>query len=195
MSHAPSAKQSIDFLLLLQKLKVTKRTGWVRKEVPAPESIADHMYRMGMMSLVAGDCGVDSNRCIRMALVHDIAESIVGDITPHCNVSKKEKNALETDAMNQITAILGSDTGAAKEVSELWNEYEAGTSPEAQLVKDFDKLEMIIQAHEYEEANAGMKLQEFFDSTDGKFRTQLGIEWAQELIKRRRVQHGLVEEK
>ncbi len=47
-------------------------------------------YRMGMMSLIAGDCGVDSSRCIRMAIVHDVAESIVGDITPHCKVRTRD---------------------------------------------------------------------------------------------------------
>ena len=31
------------------------------------------MYRMGIMSMLASDAGVDSGRCVRMALVHDIA--------------------------------------------------------------------------------------------------------------------------
>ena len=35
------------------------------------------------------------NRCIKMALVHDIAESIVGDIAPADNIPKKEKQRLE----------------------------------------------------------------------------------------------------
>lgn len=41
------------------------------------------------MSLIVGDCqgSVDGIRCMKIALVHDIAESIVGDITPHCGVS------------------------------------------------------------------------------------------------------------
>ena len=43
--------------------QTTKRTGWVRSGVAGPESIADHMYRMGMMALVAGDASVDTNRC------------------------------------------------------------------------------------------------------------------------------------
>jgi putative hydrolase of HD superfamily len=69
-------------------LQVTKRSGWVRKGVAGPESIADHMYRMGLMAtLCAGASGVDVTRCIKMALVHDVAEAIVGDITPHCGVS------------------------------------------------------------------------------------------------------------
>ncbi len=42
--------------------QVTKRTGWIRCNVKGPESIADHMYRMGMMSLIAGDVGVNTDR-------------------------------------------------------------------------------------------------------------------------------------
>lgn len=41
-------------------------------------------------------------RCIRMAIVHDVAESIVGDITPHCKVSKEDKARMERDAIGQI---------------------------------------------------------------------------------------------
>jgi hypothetical protein len=37
-----------------------------------------------------------------------------------------------------------------------------------------DKLEMIIQAHEYEGSQEGMVLQEFFDSTAGRFKTETG---------------------
>lgn len=72
----------------------------------------DHMYRMGLMSLLASDCGVDAQRCIRMALVHDIAEAIVGDITPHCNVTDENKYKLEADAVQQIKQMLGSSTHA-----------------------------------------------------------------------------------
>lgn len=42
-------------------------------------------------------------------------------------------------------------TCAAREVESLWLEYEAASSPEALLVKDFDKLEMIVTAFQYEQ--------------------------------------------
>ncbi len=38
----------------------------------------------------------------------------------------------------------------AQVIEALWHEYEEGTTAEAKMVKDFDKLEMIVQAHEYE---------------------------------------------
>ena len=50
---------------ILHNLKTTKRTGWVRKNVPGPESIADHMYRMSVMAMIAGDENVDREKCIK----------------------------------------------------------------------------------------------------------------------------------
>lgn len=35
--------------------QTTKRAGWVKREIQGPESIADHMYRMGLMALIAAD--------------------------------------------------------------------------------------------------------------------------------------------
>jgi putative hydrolase of HD superfamily len=44
-------------------LQTTKRAGWVKRGVQGPESVADHMYRMGVMALVAADLpGVDRDR-------------------------------------------------------------------------------------------------------------------------------------
>lgn len=184
----PSPSSAIDFLMLLQQLKLTKRTGWVRKNVQGPESIADHMYRMSMMALIATDSSVDVNRCIKMALVHDVAEAIVGDITPHCGVSDMDKHQLELQAVGRIKQMLGEHTAAAREVESLWLEYEAASSPEALLVKDFDKLEMIVTAFQYEQAQPGMVLDEFFKSTAGRFKTETGKAWAEELVARRQRQ-------
>ena len=44
---------------------------------------------------------------------------------------------------------------------------------------------MILQAHEYEQSQ-GKQLDEFFASTEGKWRTQLGKQWAAEIVSRRK---------
>lgn len=49
-----------------------------------------------------------------MALVHDVAESLVGDITPHCGVSDADKHALEADAIGRIQDMLGRGTQAGE---------------------------------------------------------------------------------
>eukprot|EP00241_Pyramimonas_parkeae_P007805 CAMPEP_0114251626 /NCGR_PEP_ID=MMETSP0058-20121206/15375_1 /TAXON_ID=36894 /ORGANISM="Pyramimonas parkeae, CCMP726" /LENGTH=174 /DNA_ID=CAMNT_0001365449 /DNA_START=343 /DNA_END=867 /DNA_ORIENTATION=- len=124
----------------------------------------------------------DQNKCIKMALAHDLAEAVVGDITPHDNVPKEDKQRMEREAMQNMCAELGS--AAAQQLMDLWEEYEAGSSPEAVLLKDLDKLEMILQAHEYEK-DQSITLNEFFNSTEGKFRTKTGQAWAVEIYKRR----------
>ncbi|KAK2078527.1 hypothetical protein QBZ16_003367 [Prototheca wickerhamii] len=141
------------------------------------------MYRMAMMAFLLQGTSYDSNKCIRLAIVHDIAESIVGDITPVCGVSDEEKFRLEEAALLRLKEMLG-PVASAEEMESLWREYEAGSTPEAAIVKDFDKLEMILQAQEYESAQ-GLTLQEFFDSTRGKWRTELGRTWAAEIVARR----------
>lgn len=157
----------------------------MKRDVKDPESIADHMYRMGLMALIASDIpGLDRDKCIKIAIVHDIAEAIVGDITPSDGISKAEKSQREREALDHMCKLLGGGS-RAQEIGELWLEYEGNSSPEAKIVKDLDKVEMILQALEYENEQ-GKDLDEFFQSTAGKFQTELGKAWALEIASRRR---------
>ncbi|XP_065849708.1 uncharacterized protein [Euphorbia lathyris] len=186
-SSSPAPVSAIEFLSLCHSLKKTKRTGWVKRDVKNPESIADHMYRMGLMALIAPDIpGIDRDKCVKMAIVHDIAEAIVGDITPSCGISKAEKSRQEREALDHMCELLGGGP-RAEEISQLWMEYEENSSPEAKIVKDFDKVEMILQALEYENEQE-RDLDEFFQSTAGKFQTDVGKAWALEITSRRKRQ-------
>ncbi|KAM0056000.1 putative HD/PDEase domain, coactivator CBP, KIX domain superfamily, 5'-deoxynucleotidase YfbR/HDDC2 [Helianthus debilis subsp. tardiflorus] len=148
------------------KPSTTKRKGWVNQGIKGPESIADHMYRMALMALLADDLpGINREECIKIALVHDIAEAIVGNITPSDGVPKVEKSRLEQAALNEMCEVLGGGK-RAEEIKELWREYENNASLEANLVKDFDKIEMILKALEYETEHDRI-LDEFFLSTAG----------------------------
>ncbi|KAJ3630123.1 hypothetical protein Zmor_027050 [Zophobas morio] len=180
----------VEFALLLGQLKKTKRAGWIYHGVNSPESIADHMYRMALLSFcLPNDLSINKDRCIKMSLVHDLAESIVGDITPMDNVTKEEKREAERAAMKQIEATLlkdgkSSSEGLDLELLVLWEEYELGTSKEAKLVKDLDKFEMLLQAFEYEKEQ-NIDLQEFFTSTEGTIKTETIRSWLDELCRRR----------
>eukprot|EP00571_Detonula_confervacea_P000853 CAMPEP_0172327068 /NCGR_PEP_ID=MMETSP1058-20130122/58473_1 /TAXON_ID=83371 /ORGANISM="Detonula confervacea, Strain CCMP 353" /LENGTH=225 /DNA_ID=CAMNT_0013044007 /DNA_START=113 /DNA_END=790 /DNA_ORIENTATION=+ len=183
-----ATSRAIDFLTLTRTLKTTKRTGWVMRGVHNPESIADHMYRMSLMSMIASfsNGALDTNRCIQLALIHDLAEAKVGDITPHCGVSEEDKHRMELETMEQIQKMLGPLMGG-DEILALWKEYEEGATEEAKLLKDLDKIEMILQAQEYEaEGSHEQSLHQFFTSTEGKWRTEIGKAWAKEIVSRRK---------
>lgn len=54
------------------------------------------MYRMAVLAMLLGD-DCDRAKCIRMTLIHDLGEAIIGDITPHCGISATEKHRLEDE--------------------------------------------------------------------------------------------------
>ena len=101
-----------EFLRMAAGLKKIPRQGWIDKAgISNPESVADHSYSMTVMAMMFGDnAGMDTCKMIRMALLHDIVESITGDLTPEMT-SKENKLAqfaeLVQVIMIQMKLILG----------------------------------------------------------------------------------------
>ena len=142
-------------------LKQTPRTGWVRSNVNHPESIADHCMRTAMLAMMLCPPELNQQKATQIALIHDVAESIISDITPYDGISNEEKVSREDRAWTKISESLGND-----QMKQLWLEMEHGTSPEGRFVKELDKLEMLIQAEEYENAQEGLDLSGFFTGFD-----------------------------
>ena len=93
-----------------------------------------------------------------MALVHDMAESLVGDITPVDGIAKEEKSRREGTTMDYLTKTLlgGVDGGVqGREIREVWQEYEDSETLEAKFVHDVDKLELLLQMVDYERRGEG----------------------------------------
>jgi putative hydrolases of HD superfamily len=157
----------------------------VLRDVSEPESIAAHMYRMAMLSfLIPEDSTLDRVRSMKLALIHDLAEAIVGDITPYCGIAREEKQRREHEAIIEISSLVPKFSG--EEIMKLFEEYEKQETPEAQWVKDCDRYDMIQQAFEYERRDeTPNKHQEFFDSTKGKFKHPFFVGLVQELNRQR----------
>jgi len=155
-------------------LKDLPRAGWVREQVPHPESVADHSFRALMLALVLGpQLGIDVGTVLRLLLVHDLAESdpTVGDITPFDGITEEEKHRRESSAMERLCAALP----GGEEVLNLWREYNEGTSVEALIAKQLDALEMALQATEYEQ-RYGKALGGFLESARKKIRHPLLVQ-------------------
>ena len=146
------------------ELKNVPRQGWKEKlEIGNPESVADHSYSTTVLSMILSDMkGLDSEKIIRMALLHDLAESIIGDITPD-HITKNEKITKENHAIKQILKNL--PDGITESYFEIWNDYQKKLSKEAILLHDIDKLEMAFQAKFYQKNGISKeKLKTFFDT-------------------------------
>lgn len=146
-------------------LKEVDRAGWLRVGVARPESVAAHSWGVALLALLRSPEELDRGRLLAMAILHDLAEVRVGDLTPHDGVSREEKHRRERDAM---AALLGH----RPELLAIWEEAEAGQTAEARFLKDLDKADMALQAERY--AAMGIDTAEFTASASSSLTTVMG---------------------
>ncbi|CUA78194.1 HD domain-containing protein 2 [Bos taurus] [Rhizoctonia solani] len=144
------------------------------------------MHRMSILALCTTS-DLDVSKCVMMAVVHDLAEAIVGDIAPWEGISKAEKAQREREGMRCMLSDMLHDGPGAVRIKELWEEYEEQVTPEAKFVKDLDRLEMALQAAEYERSfpDEPNKLQSFFDSSLPNIKHPEVAEWGRQLQEQR----------
>lgn len=149
------------------------------------------MYRMSMISMFAPPAlapRLDLPKCIKMALIHDMAELLVGDITPVDNVPKPEKSRREAETMDYLTKnllrnVAGGVTG--EEMRAIWQEYEDSKTLDSHFVHDVDKIELLLQMMEYERRGEGkVDLGEFVYVSTRIALPEMKA-WSDEIIKER----------
>lgn len=148
------------FTLPYYKLKELLRTGWIEKlQIENSESVASHTLLMIVIILfLASKYSFTSEKklkLIQMALIHDLAESIVGDITPETmSIIKKQK--AEDKAFKLILKKLP-QSKLRRELSNIWREYNENKSFDSRFVHIIDKMEMLLQADFYQKNRKNVK--------------------------------------
>ena len=146
------------------QLKSVRRAGWVSKvKIKDAESVADHTFSMCAMAMLLSDMlGLDTQKAMKMVILHDLAESIVGDYMPG-DITSKQKLAQEKKAMKSILSGLPRKSRAKYE--KIWAEFLQNKTEIAKFVHRIDKLEMALQANHYaKQGYAGKLLAPFFES-------------------------------
>ncbi len=157
----------LNFLLTTIQSKRVVRTGWTMMDISSPESVAEHSYQLCVMAMVLADqLGVDRVKLIKMALIHDLGEIFTGDIVwVRGNIididKRRKKELIEAEGIKKIFK----DTHKAEEYKSIFQEMVERKTAEADIFWQLDKLEMAIQALDYELRNK-KDLGEFFVSVD-----------------------------
>lgn len=135
------------FFQISQKLKEIKRYT-SNKNDNIKETVAEHSFRLTFFVWLVIDIlniKVNIQKALKIAIFHDIAESITWDIdykyiyTWKISIEEKKKN--EMLAIEKIRNILPKEIW--DEIFDLFNEYEKCETLEAKIVKSLDKLEWI----------------------------------------------------
>jgi len=148
VTNLGNLEKIFNFLHEIEHLKSTYR--YNKTSAGEKESSADHSWRLALTTFIIADelrLKIDINKSIKIALVHDIAEAITGDIDAiliaEGKVSVEDKRRQEEEAVKKLKETLPETVGS--EISDLWHEYEEEVTPEARFVKALDKIETLTQ--------------------------------------------------
>lgn len=141
----------IELLKKLNQLKEIPRTGWLLAGVSLAEveDVSQHSFEVASIVLILGEKigrEIDVGKAVKMALVHDTPECLVGDF-PYPGLkylSKESKREMEIRAAEELF-------GEEKALLNLWKEFAEGASIEAKLVHAADYLSILLQALRYAE--------------------------------------------
>lgn len=134
----------LEFLAMAEKLKCNTRH--CNTTSGRRESVAEHCFRLALMAYMVSDevPEIDTNKVIKMCLIHDLGEAITGDIPSFQKTDSDE--AAEDSAVAGFVGRLPEYW--RHQLGEMYREMNGLETPEAKLYKALDKLEALIQHNE-----------------------------------------------
>lgn len=180
--------------------KSIKREGWIRRKVDEPESIADHMYGCYMLGIFflpnnVHQC-IDYNipdienyseyskeSILEMLLLHDLAESRIGDIVTPEKVRKDVEDENSFFAYYEFLCSFPHIYGLGNQ-KKAWDEFIENSTINAKIANDIDKIEPLIQAHIYKKNGNVIDLNEWKEYARKNVNTSLGKQFLQFVIDR-----------
>lgn len=169
MTYSFNIREISEFLDHFYKLKEIERSGWKAKlHLKNSESVAEHTLSMIVIVLIFAEINnfnlSRTMKMIKMALIHDLGESVIGDYMPE-EINVKKKKRLENKAINDI--FLKIPWTFKKNYIKIWREYDDNKTEISKLIHFIDKLEMVVQAKYYYKNYKNIEKKDimpFFDS-------------------------------
>ena len=160
-------KNSMRFYMLATQLKYKIRSGWDKSHWNVSkdrvESIAEHVYGTCILALSIDSefkTNLDINKVIKMLVLHELGEVIIGDITPFDNITPEEKMKKEHEAMREVIGDLVNQ----EEFLSLLFEFDEKKTKEAIFAHHCDKLEADIKAKGYQDMGCQHSIDEQEDN-------------------------------
>lgn len=136
---------------LMHKLRNIQRKGWHDKNIERyrVESVADHIYGTQMLAYAMQSefaYDIDINKVILMLAVHEIGETIIGDLTPE-DMPSHLKSTYEVKTIKELLTLIPN----SQMLEKIFMEFESKETKEAQFAYQIDKAECDLQARLYEQ--------------------------------------------
>lgn len=183
----------LDFFKTVGKSKRLSRTGWVREKIKNPESAAEHSFRVGVIAMTLADkLEVNKDKLMKMALIHDLGTSLTEDMVwiRWGIVDLKARDRKEREEIKGMVSLFN-DIEGGREYIKIFEEMTLRSTKEAKIFWQIDKLEMALQALEYEQEQE-KNLDEFFATADLYIKHSVLREMFEEILFQRENKKGVI---
>lgn len=137
-------QRQLDFIMELDKLKYITRQSYVA-DGSRHENDSEHSWHLALMAMLLSEYAnatVDVLHVMKMVLIHDAVEIDAGDTYAYDDAGNATKRAREEKAADRIFNILPEDQ--AKEMRDIWEEFEANETSEAKFANALDRVQPIM---------------------------------------------------
>ena len=145
MKNRDRLKKQISFITEIDKLKNIYRQTYLIHD-DRHENDAEHSWHIALMAFILSEYAeereLDILRVVKMLLIHDIVEIDAGDTFIYDTEGNKDKQEREQKAAQRIFYLLPDDQ--AKELHELWEEFERQESQESKFAASLDRLQPLL---------------------------------------------------
>jgi len=138
-------KKRLDFIIEADKMKNIQRQTLLA-DSSRRENDAEHTFHFALAAMTFFDhCvipGVDINRVVRMALVHDLVEIYAGDTYCYDVAASETQEEREKEAADKVFGMLPPEQGA--EYLALWEEFDRRDTPDSKYAAAIDRIQPFI---------------------------------------------------
>ncbi len=166
------------FFEKIEELKHKEREGWRKNGVDRPrDTIASHSFGAALIGwIMAEEEGLDSDRIVKMLLLHDLIMAYIDDYTPE-DKEFEDKKEIEMEASERMFKDV--PDSVEDEMREMFDELQEMESEEAVFVNDCDKLDTLLQASSY---LSDEELDEFIEFYRDEISTETGKEVFEDIV-------------
>lgn len=144
MADLKRLQKQFDFFREIDKEKFIGRQTYLSDGI-RKENDAEHAWHMAIMTILLSEYAneeIDVLKTVTMLLIHDIVEIDAGDTYAYDEEAKKTQRQREEKAADRIFGMLPEDQ--QKKFRELWEEFEAGETPEAKFAHTMDNIQPMM---------------------------------------------------
>ncbi len=138
-------KGQLRFLTESDKMKTVSRQTLLADK-SREETDAEHSWHFSLMALTlfeyAGFDGIDIDRVLRMAIVHDLVEIYAGDTFAYDTKGYADKEKRESEAAGKLFAML--PPALASEYRTLWEEFDKMETPDSIYAAAIDRFQPFL---------------------------------------------------